>query len=549
VLNNVRDEQQVRPLLPASPASLVLVTSRNELAGLATDGARLLRLDVLTRGEAVQLLSARLGNARPPPSPKRSLRSPGCARCCPWPWRWPRPAAARPTFPLATLAAELRDTAGRLDVLDAGDPAASVRAVFSWSYQQLNPEAARMFRLLGLHPGPDISTSAAASLAGIPEPGARRLLGELTRAHLSGEHVPGRYAFHDLLRVYAASLARDHDSQPERHAATGRVLDHYLHTAGRASTLLDPVREPVAFAPPRPGAVPERPADYQQAMAWFEAEHQVLLAAVTLADSTGFDVHTWQLPWVMTPYLDLRGHYREWAASERSALAAATRLGDTNGQAISSRLLGNACIELGDSGQARAHLTHSLGLCRRLGNRLGEASAHLNLSAVADRQGRYADALGHAEQALRLYQAIGDKAAEAVMLNNVGYCHGLVGDHQQARVFCRRALALTAETGRRIEGTTWDTLGHAEHHLGNLPEAADCYQRALSIVRESGDRWLEATILAHLGDTRHAAGELPQAREAWQQALAILEDIQHHDAGKMRAKLGGADEMGPLADP
>ena len=165
------------------------------------------------------------------------------------------------------------------------------------------------------------------------------MLRELARAHLIAEHVPGRYAFHDLLRAYAAEQARDTDSEADRREATGRVLDHYLHTAARAARLLDPAQEPVALAPPRPGAAAGQPTDHRQALAWFEAEHQVLLAALTLAAGSGFDTHAWQLPWAMTPFLQARGHWQEWAATQRTALAAATRLGDTAAQALSGRLL------------------------------------------------------------------------------------------------------------------------------------------------------------------------------------------------------------------
>jgi tetratricopeptide (TPR) repeat protein len=284
------------------------------------------------------------------------------------------------------------------------------------------------------------------------------------------------------------------------------VLDHYLHTAARAALLLNPSKEPAVLAPPRPGTAPGQPADYPQALAWFEAEHQVLLAAVTLAAGSGFDSHAWQLPWAMEPFMRLRGHWQEWAAAQRTALAAATRLADTAAQALSGRLLGMACTNLGDHDQARGHYASSLTL------------------------------------ALRLYQAIGAKASEAVTLNEIGWCHGLLGDYQQARPFCRQALTLCVETGdRRIEGHAWDSLGYAEHHLGDLAQAAACYQRALSIAREVGDRRLEASTLTHLGDTRHAAGELAQAREAWQQALAILDDWHHPDAEKVRAKLAAAD--------
>jgi tetratricopeptide (TPR) repeat protein/transcriptional regulator with XRE-family HTH domain len=542
VADNARDEQQVRPLLPASPGSRVVVSSRNQLAGLAVDGARLLTLDVLSHGEAAQLLSARLGAGRAAAEPAAVGQIARLCACLPLALAVAAArAAARPGFPLAPLAAELADSAGRLDVLDAGDPGSSVRAVFSWSTRQLTGEAARMFGLLGIHSGPDISVPAAASLAGHAQPRARRLLHELARAQLIAEPVPGRYAFHDLLRAYAAEQARHNGSDTERREATGRMLDHYLHTAAGAARLLDPGKEPIVVAPPRPGAAAEQAAGYSQALAWFQAEHQVLLAAINLAAESGFDSHAWQLPWAMACFLQIRGHWQEWAATQRTALAAATRLGDSAAQALSSRLLANACTNLGDHDQARGHYASSLALYQRLGNRLGQARVHQNLGVLAERQGRYADALGHAEQALRQYQVIGDKASEAVALNNVGWCHGLLGDYQQTRALCRQALSLCAETGdRRAEGTTWDSLGCAEHHLGNLGQAAACYQRALSIFTEGGERFYGARTLTRLGDTHHAAGDLPQAKEAWQQALAIFEDLQHSDAGQVRAKLGQA---------
>jgi DNA-binding SARP family transcriptional activator len=545
VLDNARDEQQVRPLLPASPGSLVLVTSRSQLGGLAAaDGARLISLDVLSHAEAVHMLAARLGAARAAAEPGAAGQIASLCACLPLALAVAAArAAARPGFSLAALAAELTDAAGRLDALDAGDPGSSVRAVFSWSVRQLSGQAARMFGLLGLHPGPDITVPAAASLAALPEPDARRLLHELTRAHLIAEHVPGRYAFHDLLRAYAAEQAHHTDSDTGRHEATGRVLDHYLHTAARAVRLLNPSQEPVVLALPRPGATAGQPADHRQAMDWFQAEHQVLLAAVTLAAGSGFDTHAWQLPWAMEPFLRARGHDQEGAATQRTALAAATRLGDAAAQAISGRLLANACTNLGDYDQALGHFASSLTLYQRLGNRFGEAKMQMSLGFLAERQGRYADALGHAEQELRLYQAIGDKTSEAGALNNVGWCHSLLGDYQQARVFCRRALALSTEIGHRSdEGVVWDSLGYAEHHLGNLAEAADCYLRALSLHRESGDRFNEAGALTRLGDNRHAAGELAQAREAWQQALAILDDVHHPDAGQVRAKLASTTD-------
>jgi tetratricopeptide (TPR) repeat protein/transcriptional regulator with XRE-family HTH domain len=543
VLDNARDEQQVRLLLPASAGTLVLVTSRSQLTGLAAaDGARLLSLDVLAVGEATGLLATRIG-------PDRAAAEPGAVdEIAHLSARLPLAvaiaaarAATRPGLPLAALADELRHAAGRLDALDAGDPAASVRAVFSWSVRQLSRDAARMFRLLGIHPGPDISIPAAASLAGRDPAQGRRDLGELARAHLITERLPGRYALHDLVRAYAAEQARDTGGGPEREAASGRVLDYYLHTAARAAQLLNPSHEPVVLATPGPDTAPGQPAGHRQALAWFEAEHEVLLAAVAFAAQSGFDVHAWQLAWALAPFLQTRGHWQEWAATQRTALAAATRLGDRTAQAVCTRLLAAAHSDLGDYAESARLFTASLTLYQRLGNRLGEAKVHFNLATLAEAQGRYADMLGHAEQALRLYQAIGDKASEAGALNNVGWTHALLGDYEQARVFCQQALALCTEVGHHwLEGYVWDSLGYAEHHLGNLGEAAACYQHALSLHREAGDRFTEAEALAHLGETYQAVGNLAQAREAWQQAIAIFDDMRNHDAAaRVRAMLAG----------
>jgi tetratricopeptide (TPR) repeat protein/transcriptional regulator with XRE-family HTH domain len=540
VLDNARDEQQVRPLLPASPGSLILVTSRNRLGGLAaTDAARLVSLDVLTHDEAVQLLMARLGDSRAAGEWEAIDEIAGL--CAHLPLALGVAAAravARPRFPLAALAVELRVAVDRLDTLDADDPAASVRAVFSWSYRQLSHKSARMFRLLGLHPGPDITVAAAASLAATDEPAARRLLRELTRDHLLAEHVPGRYAFHDLLRAYAAEQARICDDERERTAVIGRVLDHYLHTAHDAALLVESSRIPVVPPSSRFGVTPERLADIQQAMAWFQAEQQVLVAAINLAAGAGFDIHAWQIPWTMGDFLDRRADWEKKLAIERIAMEAATRVGDTVAQIESSRLLAGAYSRLGHHDQARAHLWECLELYQRAGNPHGEAKTHLFLGGVAVRQGRPADALAHSEQALRLYQAIGEKPGEATMLNNIGHVHALLGDYRQSRAFCQRALALSAEIGRpSTEAYACSTLGYAEHHLGNLAEAADCYRRALSLSRELRDRRLEADVLTQLGDTRQAAGELAQAREAWRQALAVQEELANPDADKLRAKL------------
>jgi len=293
VLDNARDPAQVRPLLPAWPGCLVLVTSRNQLTGLAAaDGAHLLTLDVLTEPEARALLERRLGTGR---VTGQAAAVTELTRLCA---RLPLAlsiaaarAAACPGLSLTALAAELRGTPARLDALGTGDAATDVRTVFSWSCQQLTGPGARMFRLLAVHPGPDITAPAAASLSGVPLPQARHALAELASAHLITEHAPGRYAFHDLLRVYAAEQARARESEPERDAAEHRVLDHYLHTAAAAALLLHPDHEPISLNPPQPGVQPEELTSRRQALDWVAAEPHVLLAVISHAPSTG-SAHT-----------------------------------------------------------------------------------------------------------------------------------------------------------------------------------------------------------------------------------------------------------------
>jgi hypothetical protein len=236
VLDNARNAEQVRPLLPGSPGCLAVVTSRDQLAGLvATVGARPLALDLLTAADARELLVRRLGadRAAGEPAAVEAIVA-ACARLPLALTITAARAATGPGFPLAAVAAELHESGSALDPFGGGDLATDVRAVFSWSYHALSAGAARLFRLLGLHPGAGIPVAAAASLAGISPGPARTLLAELTRVHLLAEHVPGRYALHDLLRAYACELACAQDSESDRQAAVRRVLDHYLHTAHSA---------------------------------------------------------------------------------------------------------------------------------------------------------------------------------------------------------------------------------------------------------------------------------------------------------------------------
>jgi tetratricopeptide (TPR) repeat protein len=508
-------------------------------------GARdqLLNLDVLPDADARRMLAARLGARRAAAEPDAvAAISQLCARLPLALAVGAARAATRPGLPLSALAAELRDAQSRLDILDLGDEAASLRALFSWSTEQLSPEAGLMFRLVGMHSGPDITAAAAASLAAVPLSQARQALHELARAHLITEGPAGRYAFHDLLRAYSAEQAHTAGTGIDRDIAIGRVLDHYLQTAHHAALLLGPERDGITVAPPLPGVTPERFTTAKDAMAWFDAEHKVLLASVSLAAEMRFDSHAWQLPWAMRDFLDRRGHWHDWAAVQRTALDAARRLGDTAAQAVTCRLAASPCLRLADYDQARTHLMTALRLYGQLGDTVGQARTHQVLSITCDQQQRFTDSARHDQQALRLFQAAGHRAGQAHALNALGWTYILLGDPQQGRTFCYRSLVLSAQLGDRVGvAHTWDSLGYAEHQLGRHDKATACYQRALGSFREFGDRFREAQTLARLGNTRHASSDSPGAEQAWRQALAIYEDLQHPDAALVRSKLTNAD--------
>jgi DNA-binding SARP family transcriptional activator len=545
LLDNARDADQVVPLLPGASGCLVLVTSRDRLAGLvAAAGARPLALDLLDRDEAVRLLARRLGHDRVAADPDATGEL--VARCAGLPLALAIVAARAATHPersLAALAGQLRETRDGLDGFDGGDTATDVRAVFSWSYHRLGAPAARLFRLLGLHPGPDAATAAAASLAGVPLARARALLAELAGAHLVAEHTPGRYAFHDLLRAYAAELAHGGDSDGDRRAAVHRLLDHYLHTARDADLLLYPHGEPIALDPPRPGVAPERLSGPDQAMAWFTAERPALLAVMEQASRARFDRHTCQLAWALDVFLHRRGRWHDRAATQRAALEAARRLGDRAAQARSHRHLGFADADLGRYADAERHLGRALALSEAAGDLAGQAWAHYHRNLVEGLQGRDADALAAAQRALELFQAAGDRVGQASALTDVGWYHARLGHHRQALAFCGEALALHQQLDNRAyQAHTWSCLGDTHHRLGDRPQAIDCHRRALALFRELGDRYGEASSLADLGELHRDSSDLGAARDAWRQARAILDELDQPAADQIRSRLRRLDQ-------
>jgi DNA-binding SARP family transcriptional activator/tetratricopeptide (TPR) repeat protein len=537
LLDNARDADQVRPLLPGSATCLVVVTSRDQLTSLvAAEAAHPLLLDPLPVAEARDLLARRVGADRV--AAAEAATDEIIARCARLPLALAvaaARAATRPAFPLAAVAAQLREQSG-LDGLATGDPATDARAVFSWSYRALGAGAARLFRLLGAHPGPDLAAPAAASLAALPVPAVRPLLAELCRVHLLTEHAPGRYACHDLLRGYAAELAATEPAAAGR--ALRRLLDHYLHSGVAAAGRLHPLREQATGEPPEAGATVLEVPDAAAALAWFTDERPALLAAVEAAGSAGLDGHAWRLALALDGYLGRRGRWQDWHDSQLTGLAAAGRAGDRVGQAAAHRSLAGALAHLGRLTEAAAQLAAALDLFARLGDPAGEAHARINLSEVLGRQDRHAEALWHSRRALELYRATGHRLGEARALNAVGWDRAHVGQQRAALGDCRRALELHQELGHHGgEAATWDSLGYIHHRLGEHRQAIHAYRQSLARYRELANPYYEADILTHLGDTQLAAGDPAAARTAFRRALTVLDTLSHPDADKLRVKL------------
>ena len=551
VLDNARNVAQVRPLLPGAPGSLVVVTSRNEMTGLvAAEGAVPLTLDVLGDTEAHEMLARRLGQARVAAEPDAADQIiVACARLPLALGIAVGRAAGRPKRPLTELAAELHDARGRLDALEADDAVTDVRAVLSWSYNQLSEPAARMFRLLGVHPGPDISLSAAASLAGMPRAGAGAALRELARTHMVAEYLPARFTFHDLLRAYAADQAERNDPEPERRAALHRVLDHYLHTAMTASNRFSPFRSPLQLAGPQPGVLPADVTDKDQAMAWFDAEVPVLLALIAYADASGFDTHAWQIPWTLGPFFNRRGRWQDYTATQQTALAAATRLSDTLALAHAYHLLGHVQSQTGAYDEADPNFRRALDLFRELGDRANEAVVLNGLAGMLEKQERYPEALAVALDALRMLKAVGHWWTQATLENGVGWLYAHLGQYDRALTHCQRALSLHRDSGHR-GGTadTLDSLGYVYLHLGDTAQAKAHYTKAIEAYREIAAPFGEGNSLAGLGDALLAEGDKEAARAAWRDSVAILDRLPHPLADEVRVKLSdlGPGEPGQL---
>jgi tetratricopeptide (TPR) repeat protein len=493
VLDNARDAEQVRPLLPGDPGCVAVVTSRDTLAGLvAADGAVRVELDVLPVADAVALLRSLIG--------KRSDEEPDAvaalAGLCAWLPLALRIvaelAATRPAIPLADLAAELE--ASRLDCLDAGEDRADVRAVFSWSFRQLPYDVVRAFGLIGLHPGEDLDVYAAAALTGTSARQARRVLGRLHRASLIQAARAGRYGLHDLLRAYAREQAAAAEQEGARHTsgqcdqALTRLFDYYLAAAAAAMDILLPAeahRRP--RIPPTAAVLPDMPAT-ADALAWLDAERANLVAVVAYCAGHGWPQHAADLAASLLSYLMNGSHLPE----------------------------------------ALAIYGHALQAARRSGDPAAEASALNGLGGICVMKGHFGDAVGHYQAALERYRQSGDRAGQARILHNLGITEHELHNHQSAAGYYQQAIAAFEDAVDSLGAArALATLAGAETRLGRFDQAAEHLQRALPVFRDANDQVGEAQALERIGEFDLRRGHLPNAAAFFEQALTICRRIDH----------------------
>jgi tetratricopeptide (TPR) repeat protein len=532
VLDNAKDAEQVRPLLPGSPDCMAIVTSRSNLSGLVTaEAAHPIALDLLTNLEARHLVGHRIG-------PERTDAEPNAvdaiiARCMGLPLALAivaARAATRPRMPLKQLAIELTETGSSLDPFADTDPSTDLRAVFSWSYLALSPPAARLFRLLGLVPRIEMTPESAASLAGLPLRQTVSLLAELTKAHLITE---GR-DLHDLLYTYAGEQAYGLEPETERHQAVYRIVEHYLQRAYAANCLLQPVHQLT-----RPPGTPYVFAGPDEAREWILAEQDNLRAVIETALSHELNLHAQLLAQNLCDFLHRQARWLDGIPGHLSWVLAARRARDPAAEAHALRSLGLTYARVGRVDEARSNLDAAIAVFRRLGDRHGLARTHRSASMMLDSAGEVALALPHAETAHRLFRELGDEPQEGKTLNLVGWCHARLGNLEAALLCGEEALALTRKHGdRHAESATLDTLGFAQHELGNFDQAVVHYQEALVIAQGLAFQAQETETLTHLGDAYAAAGDLDAARSAWQRALERLDELQHPAAAEVRKRLG-----------
>jgi tetratricopeptide (TPR) repeat protein/transcriptional regulator with XRE-family HTH domain len=533
LLDNAFSNDQVRPLLPPGTSNcFVLITSRDQLSGLVVShGAHPLPVDAPHEPDARALLAARLGSARVDAEPDAVNKI--VAACGRLPLALSIAAGraqVTPGLSLTDLAAELGDVATALNALDGGDPATNVRTVLSWSLAGLTPSQARVFALLGVAPGSDLSLPAAASLAGLCTEKAKALLRQLERVSLVSQDTRGRYRMHDLVRSYAACVAANGLDRTTREAALRRVLDFYLHTAQAADRVLDPHRPTPELDPPVDGVHVEPPNDVPAAMIWFDSEHSNLLAAQRAAAAHDWHLLVWHLSRTLSTFQSRRGRHEESLAMRQIALDAANHLATPALRAHAHKLLGRVYGDLGRRDEASAHFYQALAIAEQDNDLTQQAIVHMALAWFWGRPeesqfleqpvGDKERALDHAGQSLELFRAIGNPVGEGYALHHMSWLVADLGKPELAREHCEGALTLfRIHNDRTGEGNALVCMGHIDHQGGAHQQAIRHYEQALAMFGDIGNTAESAFTLDQLGHPHIALGQDEQARTVWRAAF------------------------------
>lgn len=544
ILDNARDSEQTRPLLPGSSSCFVIVTSRNRLTSLASrEGALLIPLDLLAPPDATELLLRRCPAA--PNADTTTAIGELVAYCAGLPLALTLVAArlaVSPGYQPADLLMQLKRARSRLDLAADDEPTADLRAVFSWSYHHLDADAAQLFRIIGLHPSTEMSFTSLVAMAGQSEGSVNASVSRLLAASLIEEKSPGRYRIHDLLRAYAIERAHAEDEMDERRTRMRRVFDHYLQTAYDASGLVDAQRDQISLPTPEQGVCGDHLSNRQDAMSWFAAEHSSLIAAIASSAAEGFEGYSWRLARSVSVYLSIRGHWEHRILVQSIALEAAQRVGDREGQAHALREIGLGNDRLGHYQEALRYLSMAVEAFISMNNIIGRARTCNDLAAVYDRLDNPAEALKMDLEALGLFRATDHRAGEATTLNSVGWDYARLGNNNAAIAHCTDALNIMAELGDRSgEAATWDSIGFAQHHLGMFGDAAVSFERALNLARALGERPLEGEVLFHLGKAQLDAGEIPRALANLRQSLVIMNELHDPSGPAVASVLANAE--------
>jgi tetratricopeptide (TPR) repeat protein len=545
MLDNAVSAAQVRPLLPASPAALIAVTSRSRLSGLGVDGAAFHRLDVLDSRAAVDLLSRHLGCERV--AQERESAYQLTQLCGGLPLAICVAAArmaARPKQSLAVLAGALSREGGRLTTLDAGGERA-VRAALDQSYEALPTDTARGYRRLGLTPVTEFGNAVTAAVCAITAERAERLLDELVEVNLVEEMGADRYRFHDLVRLHAAHRAAVEEPSAAREEILRRALDWYLATATEAEALLSPSHRTLRRDYQHPPQDSPKFHDARAALAWLDTERLHLMAAVRTAAERGWHSTAWQLVDSMQPlFLRLRP-YDLWIEAHRIGLAAAGRAGHREGVSRMLTTGGSGLRNVGRYDEAIEWFTQALLQARQDGDRRAEAQALHGLGQSHRLAGRLEPAASLFAEALTLREAIGYTRGAALSR----LC---LGDIALARGHAREAVALLARAREELlavpdpydaaRALAFLGIAHAIEGIRDFATANRQLRQALTEFAATGSVHWQGRVLEMLGETAEADSD-PHAARAWyEQSLATYAPVSPMDARRLKGRLGG---LGP----